>query len=207
MILLFLLLISETVKGQIHLGLKGGLNYVNNEVLNAPGGSDRDNQYRFGYHAGIFAQIQCLDKLSLRPELLFSNKGYKFEGSGNAQPAGGGSLHLNYINLPILIGYEIVDKLTFSVGPELGYLLSAKSKFDSEIIDVKSIWDNEFDFGLSTGVSYSLDEKVIIGIRYTHGLSSVLGNIVSRDANGVPLSSNVKYQNRAFQLSIAYQFK
>lgn len=198
---------SELVKAQMHLGFKGGVNYVNNVIVNSPNGNNGDNQYRLGYHVGLFGEIEVKNNLSLRPEILFSNKGFKFDGQANAQPSGGGNLHLNYINLPFLVGFEIIDDLTLTFGPEVGYLISAKSKLESETIDVKSIWDNDFDFGLLAGVNYSINEKLEIEIRYIHGLSSVTGNIEITDGNGLPIDNNVKFQNRAFQLSASYKLK
>lgn len=195
----------ECVKAQTQLGIKAGVNYVNNVIVNSPDDSNQDNQYRLGYHAGVFGRIMLTNKLFLRPELLFSNKGYKSDGQPDAQPSGEARLHLNYINLPLLVGYEIVDNLTFSLGPELGYLVSAKSKFATETIDVKNAWDNDFDFGLSTGVNYSISEKLAIEIRYTHGLSSVIDNVMITDENGEPTDHNMKFQNRAFQLSVSYR--
>jgi opacity protein-like surface antigen len=207
-ILLFILLSTfGCVKAQTQFGIKAGVNYVNNVAVNAPDGINDDTKYRPGYHAGIFGRLEYSNKLSLRSELLFSNKGYKFDGEANAQPSGDGSMHLNYINLPLLVGYEIVDKLTFMLGPELGYLLSAKSKFESETIDVKNIWDNDFDFGLSAGANYSISEKFAVEIRYSHGLSSVIKDITITDESGLPTGETVKFLNRTFQLSAAYQLR
>ncbi|WP_109852515.1 porin family protein [Aquimarina sp. AU58] len=212
--LLLFIIISGTfirTQAQTEVGLKAGVNYVNNVLVNDKIGiNGSDNEYRFGYHAGIFVRIKFTDKFLLNTELLFSNKGYKFEGlrNANAQPSGSGNLHLNYLNLPILFGYNIFDKLIFELGPELGYLLSAKSKFGTETIDVKNIWDNDLDFGLSAGLAYSVMENWMIGIRYTHGISSVLKDVVLRnDENGTPRDGNLKFQNRTFQLSLFYKLK
>jgi opacity protein-like surface antigen len=205
-LLIVLIVIAEKGQAQVQFGLKAGINYVNNVFVNNPSGNEGDNQYRFGYHAGVFGKVGFSNKFSLRPELLFSNKGHKFAGQAGSQPAGDGSIHLNYINLPLLAGYEIFDGLIIMLGPEIGYLLSAKSKFESETIDVKNNFDNNFDFGLATGFSYSLNEKIILDVRYTHGFSSVFAETLLTDENGVPINNSVvKFQNRTLQLSACYR--
>ncbi len=114
-VLLFILVSSfEYIQAQTQFGVKAGINYVNNIAINTPDGSNGDNKYRFGYHAGFFGQIDLSDKFAVRPELLFSNKGYSFEG---VQPSGDGSLHLNYIISPLMAHYKVIDQLSFLAGP------------------------------------------------------------------------------------------
>lgn len=139
--------------------------------------------------------------------MLFSSKGYEISAIENVQPSGDGNLHLNYINLPLLIGYEFFDKMAINVGPELGYLLSAKAKYDSKTIDLEEAWDNKFDFGISTGINYHLDENIALEIRYTHGLSSVIKDIMYVNEDGEYLDSDEKFQNRTFQFSVSYRLK
>ncbi len=209
--ILLLILVSsfEYTQAQTQFGIKAGVNYVNNVVDNTPDGSNSDNKYRLGYHAGLFGQIKLSDNFAIRPELLFSNKGYSSEGIQGAQPSGDGSIHLNYINFPVLVSYKVIDKLSFLAGPEFGYLLSAKSKFDSETIDVKENFDNNFDFGLSAGLSYSLSDNLMLEMRYTHGFTSVISAPQLTDEFGNPISSdnNPKFQNRTFQFSASYRLK
>jgi len=42
-------------------------------------------------------------------------------------------------------------------------------------------------------------------IRYTHGLSSVIKSIYFTDDGSPDGESNIKFQNRTFQLSVSYQ--
>lgn len=201
--------LAENARAQTKFGFKAGINYVNNVYVNTPNGSNGENKYRLGYHAGVFGNIGISNKVFLRPELLFSNKGHKFDGSATFQPAGDGAVHLNYFNLPLLVEYHLFDRLYLLAGPEFGYLVSAKSKFDSETIDIKNSFDNDFDFGLATGLSFALNEKFTIDARYTHGLSSIVEPIQLTDNMGNPITNKdeVKLQNRAFQLSVSYLIK
>ena len=199
--------ISESLKAQIQIGAKSGVNYVNTVLNNTPNGIDSGTKYRLGYHIGIYNKIPIYNKLSFRPELLFSSKGYSFERLPNSPLTEDGSMHLNYINLPLLLDYKVVDKIALTLGPELGYLLTAKSKRESGTFDTKNLWDNFFDFGLSTGINYLIYDKLGIEFRYTHGFSSVMGIIYFTDQNGATLKEKSKFQNRAFQLSAYYQIR
>lgn len=203
LLLIYLLILIRPTQAQINVGLKAGINYVNNELVNPPPDYVTPNSYRFGYHFGLFTNIKLADRFSLNPELAFSNKGSRYDLDPTIRIA---NIHLNYLNLPILIEYELLDKLSVEIGPELGYLLSAKAKTKTDTQDIKNIWDNDIDIGLSAGLKYQLLDKWIIGIRYSHGFSSVMKNITFYDENGNPLDDN-KMQNRAFQLSVGYRIK
>ena len=203
-LLVSLLTINQSLKAQAQFGVKAGLNYVNNETKDVPAGVGMPSDYRFGYHAGLYSSIGLTNKFSLRPELLFSNKGTDFGGKDNQV------LHLNYINLPVLASYHICKSFTIMAGPELGYLLSAKVKSDSETRDVRSFHKNEFDLGLSLGLGYAFAEKLMVEVRYTRGFSSTIGDVdvALTDENGAPIgTASPESQNRTLQLSVAYRLK
>ncbi len=190
-------------QAQTQFGLKAGINYVNNVITSIP---NPNNDYRFSYHAGIFTRVEFTDRFSISPELIFSGKGYQFDPI-DAMSLSGGTLHLNYLNFLVIAGYSF-NKLSFELGPEFGFLLSAKSKLDTETIDVSSIWDNKMDLGIATGFSHQLIEKMRIGVRYIHGLSSVVEPPILLDQNGQSAGrSSIRYQNRTFQLSLGYRLE
>lgn len=208
---LFLITISlcllTKVQAQTRLGVKAGLNYVNNAVVSSPYAFDSERDYRLGYHAGILTQIALSNTFFLKPELLFSDKGFKGKGQANAQPAGDAKLHLYYLNLPLPLAYSLTDKLAIEAGPELGYLVAAKSKFETRTVNVTNFWDQKLDLGILSGVTYALSEKLMLGLRYTHGLLSAQKDITYTDINGLQSKQKVNHQNRTFQLSFAYWLK
>ncbi|WP_422361958.1 porin family protein [Reichenbachiella sp.] len=201
--LMLLVLISFKAYPQISFGIKGGANYVNNVSSD----SDNDNMFRFGFHFGISSSIQLSNKFLFSPGLMFSNKGFKFAGLAGGTPSGDGTMHLNYLNLPLIIGYKFHEKLLIEGGTEFGYLMSAKSKFDSETIDVSDIWDNNLDIGLLLGFKVLLNDKIDLGLRYIHGLTSVVETVGLTDLNGNPTNGDSsKFLNRTIQLSLGYTF-
>jgi len=93
----FAIFISYQAQSQFHIGIKGGLNYINIVFY---GDFENDNiKYRLGYHAVVFSSVNLSDKISINPELIFSNKGFKRD---KDYLTGEVILHLNYLNLPLL---------------------------------------------------------------------------------------------------------
>lgn len=208
-ILPFLLLYSFFILGQerLFLGVKGGLNYSKNVLLNNQDNYNENNKFLLAFHGGLFTEIKLARNFWLSPEFTFSSKGYlsKERPGSNSSPRGDAKVHLNYLSLPLMLSYKI-GSFKVVLGPEFSYLLSAKSKFDSKTIDVSQYWDNKYDFGLAAGIGFDLTEKIQTEIRYTHGFSSVIKGIQYTDEFGEPLGTKKpQFQNRCFQLSLGYR--
>lgn len=185
---LYLVMIIFNSYSQIAYGIKGGLNIsdvVINNYINPDAESDFD--LKLGLHAGLFASTSVTEKFSFLSEILYSNKGVKAITPVN----------LHYINVPLLGRYMITEDLLVEVGPELGYLFSARSKYG----DVSNTWDNKLDLGLDAGIQYEFSGTIAVGLRYYAGFSSVI-DIRERDANNSS-GETIKYQNRVLQISVA----
>lgn len=215
---------------EVKFGAKVGLN-LSNIRGDYPTGIDEHNS-KIGFHIGGFAEYEINDKFTLQPELLFSTQGntygYKdYYGGGSYYEGADYNLKLNYLNLPIVLKYNIIEKLSIDFGLQIGYLMSAKTKIDVtedstapsqnysvEIDNIKGgIYDfdgttvqvngsvNRLDFGLILGASYDITEKIFLQGRYNFGLSKVDKN----STNGINTDSwNMK--NSVFQLSAGYRF-
>ncbi|KAF2514281.1 porin family protein [Flavobacterium foetidum] len=175
---------------QTSFGVKGGLN-----LSNWSGGDARDNTKALvGFHVGGFAEIKVIEKLAIQPELLFSAQGTKIDGGGFL---GDFDVKTNYLNIPVLAKYYIVDKFSVEAGPQLGVLLSAKA--DGE--DVKDGFKT-VDFGFNLGAGYHFTENISINLRYTIGLSPLSDNADIEDEGDY--YDSVK--NSVLALSFAYKF-
>lgn len=203
-ILLFLmtLTISNLLGAQSTYGLTAGVGYVNN-VSNygarfSPINSFEGNyEYRISYQLGGFFTIPLNDDFSIRTELLLASKGGKIELDNTI------NLKLIYLNTPILAQYLITDKIVVELGPELGYLISAKVKSKgSEAGDVSHIYENKIDFGIKGGTRFLISEQISINLSYNHGLSKVTEFDIY-DNSGSPRGKSSSY-NRAFQVGISY---
>ncbi|GGD10249.1 outer membrane beta-barrel protein [Hyunsoonleella pacifica] len=68
---------------------------------------------------------------------------------------------LNQINVPLLIKYNVAEKINAYAGPSLGYLLDAPA-------GLKSV-----NFGANIGASYDLTDKFFLNARYDLGLADL----------------------------------
>jgi len=159
----------------VKFGVKGGLSNSSTTESGA--------KSLLGFHLGGFAEIKASDKFAVQPELLYSAQGAKFDGV---------SLNLNYINIPVMAKYYVADAFSIEAGPQIGFLMSAKS----DGIDVKSVLKST-DFGLNLGAGYNLNETMSLGLRYNMGLSEIEKEIAAGDKGS---------KNTSIQLSFGYKF-
>lgn len=202
------LLLHGVLLSQIspEFGAKAGLNYSCNRIVTDADGISDDNMFRTSYYAGFYTRLNVSSKIFFSPEILFSSKGYRFDRgvsvNNNNQE---GAIQLNYLSLPLIVGFQPIKHFDIYIGPELSYRLSSKAKYDKETIDVGSTWNTDFDLGISFGVSSMILEKVSIELRYTHGFLSVIRDFLLTDEYGNPLDDKVSWQNRTLQLGIKYK--
>ena len=166
--------------GHVNLGIKGGINMYN---------IHNDNNTKYdpitGYYFGLLGHIHINSQWAIQPELVYSAQGAK---------SGDTNYNLGYINVPVLIQYMFDNGFRIQAGPQVSFLVSAKSKLNNNTTDNK---DNlkPIDFGLSIGASYVVPSTGFgIDARYNHGLSNINKN------------SAVNSTNRGVQMGIFYIF-
>lgn len=169
-------------------GVKAGLNIAN------IGGDIEENKSLVGFHVGGFAEIKLSEKFAIQPELLYSAQGVKYDGDGDAKTT------LGYLNIPVMAKFYVADKFSLEAGPQIGFLLSAKDKFEEDGIsvdlDTKDAYKS-IDFGLNFGAGYDFTENLSAGVRYNLGLSNIADTEDSDD---------FKINNSVFSISVGYKF-
>jgi len=163
-------------------GIKAGLNLANQTYTG--NGYTVSPSMLPALHGGVYLTAMFSDHLGLQPELLYSGQGYK---SGDAK------LKMGYINVPVLVRYNVNDLLSFHAGPQVGFLASAKTKVGSNTTDVKD-QAKSTDVGVAAGVTIDLPMKLNFTFRFIKGLSNI-----SKD------SDDVKIKNYALQISVGYK--
>ena len=172
---------------QTRFGVKGGLN-----ISTVVGGDVDNTKSLVGFHVGGFAEIKVFDKFFIQPELLYSAQGTKVDGPFGTNA----DIKLNYLNIPVLAKYYIIDKFSVEAGPQLGILLSAKSEGNDVKDGTRSV-----DFGFNIGAGYNFTDNFSVGLRYTIGLSPLSDKDID-DANDYYDSA----KNSNLALSLAYKF-
>ncbi len=169
----------------VAFGLKGGLNVYN---VNNEDGEKYDS--KLGFHAGALAHIHLASQLALQPEVVYSSQGAKYNfGSTEAK------LKLGYVNVPVMVQYMFDNGFRIQAGPQVGFLINAKTEVGNVETDVKDQLKT-VDFGVGAGIAY-VDPRSGFGVdaRYNLGLSDI------NDDN-----SNSKSTNRGFQVGVFYLF-
>ncbi|MDQ6472243.1 porin family protein [Flavobacterium sp. LHD-80] len=179
----------------VKFGIKGGVN------LSTFTGDVEDASSKVGFQVGGFAEFKFSDKFAIQPELLYSLQGAKFDEKGDSYTYKE-NIHASYLNIPVMARYYVVNKLSIEAGPQIGFLLSAKDKWESlengeKYTGKENIKDSfkSVDFGLNIGAGYDFTENVSAGIRYNFGLS----NISDFEDAG-------KIHNNVISLNLGYKF-
>ena len=171
---------------EMSFGAKAGLNIAN---LGADAETDGS---LVGFHVGGVAEFPISENFSIQPELLYSMQGAKvvFVDEFDVMEA---DLKLSYINVPIMAKYYVMEGLSLEVGPQIGFLMSAK--VDDE--DVKDGYKS-IDFGLNGGVGYKTEMGLFFQARYNAGLAAI-----NEEFEG---DGGAKVTNNVVSFSVGYTF-
>ncbi|MQP53124.1 MULTISPECIES: porin family protein [unclassified Flavobacterium] len=190
---------QEEVKStsEVKFGAKGGIN-----LANIVGDDAGDANMFVGFNAGFFVEIPVTEKLTIQPEILYSAQGSKSEGplviDGSLYDVKA-TMKFNYINIPVMFKYNVVEKFSLEAGPYIGFLTTAKIKVDvngfgSATEDMKDLVKST-DFGIALGMNYEFSDVIFANARYQGGLSQI-GDTGEGD--------NIK--NSVFQLGLGFRF-
>jgi opacity protein-like surface antigen len=174
-------------------GAKGGVN-----ISNFVGDDSGSSKSYVGFHAGFFAEFQLAERFYIQPELLYSAQGAKenltIEGINFDT-----TLKANYINIPVMFKYYVANDFSLEAGPYVGFLASAKIKFDSSIVsgteDAKDFFKST-DFGFGVGLNYDITQAIFLNARYSTGLTKI------GDAD----TSDNDVKNSVFQFGLGFRF-
>ena len=164
-------------------GIKAGLNLANVT------GDAEDNSSRLSFHLGGFAEIKLTDKFALQPELVYSAQGTKIDVTGSEDLV----YDLAYVNIPVMAKFYATKQFSLEAGPQIGFLTSAKMKYDGDSEDVKDNFETT-DFGFNFGAGYNFTENISAGLRYNLGLSNIAD------------STSSEINNSVWSLSVGYKF-
>lgn len=159
---------------QVKFGVKGGANLATVRYLN-----DDNSKARLGWNAGVFAEIAVQPTIFIRPEVLYSSKGFAYSATLTSN---NGNLKLNYINVPVLFGYRPASRVELMAGPEIGFLQKAVSRSQGFTNDMTNFY-RHFDVGFDLGAAYNINESFGVEARYNYGFKDLV-NVVTTDDNG-----------------------
>ncbi len=209
----FLLFTALTISfaSQAQIGVKLGAN-----LSNLAGDlQDEDNfQNKLGFVGGLTYNIPLSSDnfVSIQPELLFSQKGYKRADYTVSNPTTGqqiryeGKVNYSYLDLPVLFKIN-AGPVFFEAGPQFSYLLGIKD--NTEATDVATGVDfesyqtvnkdalAEFEVGYAAGVGVQIPMGLTLNIRYNGSVSAL-----AKDDNGDELANA---RNSVYQATIGFK--
>ncbi len=188
---------------EVSFGVKAGLNLSNLAIK--PNDGDKPDA-RTSFHIGGLVEIPITEKFSVQPEILYSSQGAKNKEKDEGYTTEL-TFKLDYISLPIMAKYYVIDNLALELGPQFNLLMSAKADLDysiagqsgTESVDLKDQF-KKLDIGLGFGASYALDMGVFFGARYNLGLTDI------NDGKDPDFDDNPTIKNNVFQISAGYKF-
>jgi hypothetical protein len=174
--LLTLFIGTTAISQELDLGVKGGVNFANISDVN-------NLSSKTGFQAGVFAGVKFGEKLGIQADVLYSQQGAEFDA---------GKFDLNYINVPIVVKYYLVQGLNVQVGPQFGFIL------DDDIYEIQnggpSIKTNaeKSDVSGIVGAGYDFPFGIRLDARYNFGLTDVV--------------KDSKSKNNVFSVALGYSF-
>lgn len=183
-ILLVAVTASSVSFAQFRIGPKLGAN------IGKIDGKGFDEQYKLGYHLGVFAEIPLGKKFGLQPEILWnqinSDTATTFSEIYGNLDENAKNPQLNYLSIPLLLSYKPSKFLSLQAGPQYGILLNKDKNF---IDNGKEAFKNG-DFSLLMGAQLNILSVKVYG-RYMIGLSDI-GDI----------SDQNKWKTTGFQVGV-----
>jgi len=183
---------EEAAKKGMSFGITGGLSMGNWSGSDADPGPGFTKKMRVGFAGGVFADFALGESFALQPQLLYAQKGVKYDTAGVSETG-----KFDYLEIPVLLKWvPVMDgkiQPTIFAGPYLGLLMSAKI----EGFDVKDFYKGT-DFGLTFGAGFgskTTSGELFFDVRMDMGMSKI------HDLTPQP---NVK--NTAFMAMIGYKF-
>lgn len=178
-------------------GIKGGLNYnENGDLVTSVGNAATDivqgSKGKVGYHVGVFGKIKLL-KVYIRPELVYTKtqSSYAVDGAETIYD-------ISKLDLPVLVGLNIIGPLHVFAGPALEYQLTN----DLEGFNINDA-ENDFTVGLHAGLGVNLG-KLGLDVRYERGFSEKEADFISQNVTNLDGRVDSRQSQVIFALSLKF---
>lgn len=148
-----LLCLPVFLSAQIGVGVKVGANFAN---MNS---DDFDTSSKTSYHAGIYANLKLSEKWGITPEVLWSSQGADVD---NVE------FNTNYVTVPIMLRWRIIDLISIEAGPQFNILTSAEQDGNDVLDQLKSP-----SYSAAFGGLVHLPLGFNAGLRYVAGLTDI----------------------------------
>ncbi|HEX8270284.1 MAG TPA: porin family protein [Flavobacterium sp.] len=179
---------DNTADDAISFGVKGGVNFAT--VTGGEDGFDPDS--RTSFHVGVVGEFPLDDMISIQAEALYSGQGFEISDSEVSDDKV--EYQLDYLNIPILAKVYLFEGFSLEAGPQFSFKVNEEIDSDPNNDDGDTNVEiaEDFDIGVSAGVTFLTDMGLFASGRYNLGFQDVV-----EDSN---------LQNSVFQISLGYKF-
>ncbi|WP_324673112.1 porin family protein [Hymenobacter sp. GOD-10R] len=195
----------------IGIGVKAGGN-----ASRLAGGIANKDYYstKYGGHGGLLLNVSFLKDgmLSVQPEVLFSQRGYKIDNPtyqmGNSTFNLKGTSSYNYLDVPVLIKFKL-KSFYVEAGPQYSRLLNVKDE-ERYLLNGKQASHsntepslarvNRNEIGLATGLGVQTNSGLLIGLRYNASFTEFAQRFYHNNE-----LANARFS--VFQASVGYLLK
>lgn len=199
-------------QAQSGVGIRAGAN-----LSNLSGDLKEESRYenKIGFHAGLTYNIPVISNFfSVQPELLYSNKGFKYEDTELELPTGDtfrreGNMNYNYLELPVLARIK-AGPLYVEAGPQASYLLSVNNNIKEYVNGDRTSSSTterdkdglkDFELGYAAGVGLTTG-NLSIGLRYNGSFT----DFVDKDPNDYFEGDLTDARHSTIMLTLGYSF-
>ena len=192
----------------IRFGLRAGAN-----LSNLSGKLDNNDIYKnkFGFVGGAMLNVSILPDnfLSIQPEVLFSQKGFKYADKSatvlGQQYTYKGRSNYNYLDIPVLLKVN-AGGIFFEAGPQYSYLLSVNdnseralngSAYSSYNADRNLSNTKRSEFGYVAGLGFQATNGFMFDLRYN-------GAFTDFAKDGYQNGDLRNARNQVFQASVGF---
>lgn len=180
--LLLVTITSHAQQEYFEYGFKGGLN-----LSNISGDEVSNYETRTSMNIGGYGLYKVLPKLGIQAELLYSEQGFseRFDSEEVDIDEIKSLTRMQYINLPVLVSYNLIEQLWIEGGVQVGYLVNAEEEEETrfidgsgqlisgtETIDQTSRYES-LELGLLGGLRYKLSQNFMIQARYEKSVNDI----------------------------------
>lgn len=165
---LIMLLAAGAQAGPATFGVKAGV-----AIANLTGDNTDGLNSKTGFMFGGFAAFPIGESISLQPEVLYVEKGTKFDEDNGTGTMVEVKLKLNYIDIPILFKYTMAGESArpyLLAGPSIGFKTSAKVSAEGQSADFDYVKSTDFGLVFGAGVNF---QRFMLEGRYGLGLSNI----------------------------------
>ena len=181
-----LLICFSAAQAQFHLGIKAGAN------LTKVDGKSFNEEFKFNYLAGAFAELGVGKKFSINPELLYSQStatvSDNYNDVSHIFSTDQRKAKLNYLSIPILADYKLIGPLHIQAGPQF----SIATNQDKTLLQNSGDAFKNGDFSFVAGAQVKL-MKFRVSARYIAGMNNIND-----------IDNQEKWKNRAIQVALGF---